>query len=167
MFNYKQIYYKLWSEVLNLVNNKEHLKMVELNKIIALKSHSKKRIIFIITKIYPKFIPIDCPLYLPYLSNFTFHWIAVFINADFLYLIYIIKFEFNSFQLKILFTFFLVLSKINLFVIKKKRLFYKNKEGCKSNSSLCKFSTLNSETKNLVIWGKNLGLEQKVVLLKF
>jgi hypothetical protein len=82
LLSYKLVYYNLWSQVLEILLNKQHLNLEGLNKIIALKAHCKTGLSDLLLNSFPNYVTISCPTYSPDLKNINMDWICGFINAD-------------------------------------------------------------------------------------
>jgi hypothetical protein len=65
LLSYKLVNYQLWSRVLDIMFNKQHLNLTGLNKVIALKYHSKTGLSNLLLNSFPNYISISCPSYLP------------------------------------------------------------------------------------------------------
>lgn len=82
LFTYKLVHYQIWSKVLNIFANKEHLTIDGLNKIVALNQHSPKGISPELLEQFPNFLPVLSPAFAPDFSKMTIDWIAGFMTAD-------------------------------------------------------------------------------------
>lgn len=82
LLTYKSVHFLIWCEILKLIENKEHLNINGLLKIIAYKEHAPRGLSTKLRKAFPDFTPINNFEYLPNFSLLNIHWIAGFINAD-------------------------------------------------------------------------------------
>jgi LAGLIDADG endonuclease len=105
LFTYKLVNFILWSQALDLMIAKEHLTLIGLLKLVALKAQSPKGLSLNLIKEFPNYTPINLPEYKPDLSKINIHWICGFINSDGSFSVYLVKnnkakFGYNS-QLRI------------------------------------------------------------------
>jgi hypothetical protein len=82
LLSYKLVHFKIWCEIIKLIENKEHLTIEGLLKIVAFKEHAPKGLSAKLKLAFPNFKPIINFEYLPNLSLLNIHWLAGFINAD-------------------------------------------------------------------------------------
>jgi len=80
----KLVHFKLWSSVLDLKIQKDHLTIEGLLKIVALKIHSPKGLSLKLQEAFPNYINFitEKPSYDPNFSNLNYNWLAGMINAD-------------------------------------------------------------------------------------
>lgn len=82
LLTYKLVYFKIWSEVIDLLLKKEHLTLSGLGKIIGLKANLKKGLSPMLREAFPAHLIYEKPKYLPNLSTMNIAWITGFINSD-------------------------------------------------------------------------------------
>lgn len=82
LMTYKLVYFNLWSEVLNLMEKKEHLTESGLNKILAIKFSFKYGANSKLRTLFPNITPITPPAYNPPLQLINKSWLSGFMIAD-------------------------------------------------------------------------------------
>lgn len=82
LFTYKLVYFKVWSEVMDLILNKEHLTISGLSKIVGLKAKLKKGLSPMLQKAFSGHLIYEKPKYVPDLTTMNIAWITGFINSD-------------------------------------------------------------------------------------
>nr|YP_010990973.1 LAGLIDADG endonuclease family protein [Pappia fissilis]WOX61246.1 LAGLIDADG endonuclease family protein [Pappia fissilis] len=82
LMTYKLVYYLVWCQILNIMQNNEHLTLEGLLKIISLKALFKKGLSNLLINAFPNYVKWNMPKYLPNLNLLSFDWLAGFINAD-------------------------------------------------------------------------------------
>jgi hypothetical protein len=78
----KVIHFKLWTEIVKMMFNKEHLTKIGFIKILRIKSVFPKGLNDNIKLIYPKIKPIIKPTFVASMRMLNLHWISGFSQAD-------------------------------------------------------------------------------------
>ena len=78
----KVIHFKLWTEIVKMMFNKEHLTKIGFIKILRIKSVFPKGLNENIKLIYPKIKPIIKPPFVQSMRMLNLYWISVFSQAD-------------------------------------------------------------------------------------
>nr|YP_010608751.1 hypothetical protein PNX16_mgp020 [Drechslerella dactyloides]WAN89831.1 hypothetical protein [Drechslerella dactyloides] len=79
----KYVHYKLWCQVMDIIEKKEHLSLSGFYKVLSIKSVFPKGLSHGILEVYSKnFIPIIKPVFEPSNTLLDHNWIAGFIQAD-------------------------------------------------------------------------------------
>jgi hypothetical protein len=82
LMTYKLVYFKLWSQIINIILLEEHQTYSGLLKIIALKAHFKMGLSKLLLKHFSNFTPLKSPNYKPNFNLMNIYWLGGFINAD-------------------------------------------------------------------------------------
>lgn len=78
----KDIHFKLWCEVLDILNKKEHLTQKGFKKILSIKSAFPKGLSSSLLDNYPDIVPINKPVFVPLKDKLDPNWIVGFAQAD-------------------------------------------------------------------------------------
>jgi hypothetical protein len=82
LMTYKLVYFKLWSQVLDIMEKGDHLTESGLLRIVNIKASFKKGLNSKLLEFFPKSDPILKPDYKPNLELMNFQWISGFLNTD-------------------------------------------------------------------------------------
>lgn len=82
LLTHKLVYFMLWSNVLDMMLNKQHLIPSGLSEIIGIKAQFKKGLSPILKSYFPSYKECIRPSYNPNLKNINAEWLTGFINAD-------------------------------------------------------------------------------------
>ena len=69
LYTYKLVHFEIWSEILDLMLDKEHLTLSGLNKIVGLKANFKKSLSPMLLEAFPNHVIYDKPKYTPDLTT--------------------------------------------------------------------------------------------------
>lgn len=86
LMTYRLVYFTLWCDMLDLIENKSHTTIEGLNKLINIKASFPQGLTNSLKESYTnaggEIYPVTLPEYNPVLSNLNYWWLSGFINTD-------------------------------------------------------------------------------------